>query len=83
MNSGRSGFFLLAITMSRGGTVPSFEKLGVVKDEPGVQFQLGNPAGRRLVAIKVDFPRTGSGKVMREALEVERSSAPHGERAFR
>ena len=58
------------------------ELLGVVKDKPGVQFQLGDPAGRRLVAIKVDFPRTGSGKVMRETLEFERCSAAHGERAF-
>jgi hypothetical protein len=57
------------------------EPPGVVKDKPGVQFQLGDPA-RRLAAIKVDFPRAGSGKIMREALEVERCLATYGEWAF-
>jgi hypothetical protein len=55
---------------------------GVVKDKRAIQFQLGDPAGRRFAAIKVDFPRAGSGKIMREALEVERCLATHGEWAF-
>ena len=58
------------------------ELFGVVKDERGVQFQLGNPAGQRLVAVSVDFAGTGGGQVMRESLQFEGCSSAHRERAF-
>jgi hypothetical protein len=66
---------------ARNGSV--FEELpDVVKHEPGVQFQFGDPAGRRLIAVEVDLLRTGGAEIVREALEFERRPTAHGERAF-
>jgi hypothetical protein len=62
---------------------PIFEKFsGVVKDELGVHFQLGDPAGRHRVAIEVDFPGAGSAEIVSEALKFESRAAAHGERTF-
>jgi hypothetical protein len=73
--------------VARGSAIfrepPGFEEPGgVVKDKRRVQFQLRDLAGRRLVAIGVDFPRAGNGAIVREALEEERCLATHGEWAF-
>jgi hypothetical protein len=58
------------------------ERSGVVKDEPGVHFQLGDPAGRRRVAIEVDFAGAGGAEIVRETLKFERRAAANGERTF-
>jgi hypothetical protein len=55
---------------------------GFVKDEPAVQFQLGDPAGWCLVAIEVDFARAGSGKIVSKSLEFECCSTAYSDRAI-
>jgi hypothetical protein len=78
-----AGLGFAALRHQVAGDSPIREELpGLVKDEPNVQFQLGDPAGRCLVAIEVDFPRAGSAKIMSEALEFECCSAAYSERAI-
>ncbi len=76
-----SGLAALRRQVARDGSI--LEELpGPVKDELGVQFQLGDPAGRCRVAIEVDFARAGSGQIVSESLEFECCPAAHGERAI-
>jgi hypothetical protein len=76
-----SGLAALRRQIARDGSI--LEELpGPVKDEPAVQFQLGDPAGRCLVAIEVDFPRAGSGKIVSKSLKFECCSTAYSERAI-
>jgi hypothetical protein len=76
-----SGLAALRRQIARDGSILE-EPPGLVKDEPGVQFQLGDPAGRCRVAIEVDFPRAGSGQIMSKSLEFECCSTAYGDRAI-
>jgi len=76
-----SGLAALRRQVARDGSILE-ELSSPVKDEPAVQFQLGDPAGRCLVAIEVDFPRAGRGKIVSESLEFECCSAAYGDRAI-
>jgi hypothetical protein len=67
--------------IARDGSILE-ELSSFVKDEPAVQFQLGDPAGRCLVAIEVDFPRAGSGKIVSKSLKFECCSTAYSERAI-